>query len=258
MAPRTKKSAVRKALVHPELDGVWERGSVPDLTLIPACLDSDLYRRLTHPQRSLCDVRIRKFLAVVEILGVLNHVVTVREAVRVAFSCALLFAGRPDWNFPPGVKIRVSPVPFDKQFVPCPQGTYGGFVSPRTSELWLSTRDTALSFKETEGFHVPIHEFAHVLDHGVLGHTRKPDGVPGVVGVEGRRAWVEALERARLRAGTPADRPLLSAYAATKLCETFACSLEVFFERPREFRAWDAELYRLIADFLQQDPAAVR
>lgn len=257
MAPPLRKSR-KKLLYDAEFDRVWDPGHPPDARLLPIGLDCDMYRRLTSAQRLLCDVRIRKFLALTEILGVLNHVVTVREAVRVAFSCALLHAGRPEWEFPPKVSVRVSPVAFDKQLVPCPKGTMGGFVVARKSELWLSTRDAAFSFEHPDGYHLPIHEFAHVFDYGVLGSGKRFDGVPSVIGVEERRAWVEALARARTRAGTPPEKPFLRSYAATETCETFACSLEAFFERPREFRAWDAGFYRLIANLLQQDPAAVR
>ena len=257
MAPSLNKPRTTKA-PDARLDRVWDPRDIPESVQFAAALDCDLYRRLTPAQRQLCDVRIRKFLAVTEILGVLNHVVTVREAVRVAFSSAILYAGRPEWDFPPKVGVRVSPVGFDRRRVPCPQGTLGGFVMARTSELWLSTRDAAYSFERPDGYHLPIHEFAHVLDYGVLGAGKKFDGIPERIGVEGRRAWVEALARARKRAGTPPERPFLRAYAATETCETFACSMESFFERPREFRAWDATLYRLIADLLQQDPAAVR
>lgn len=247
-----------KKALHAELDRVWDPKDIPDARLFPACLDSDMYRRLTQPQRALCDVRTRKFLAVIEILGVLNHVVTVREAVRVAFSCAILYSGRPEWEFPPHVAVRVSPVPFDKKMVPCPMGKTWGFVMPGTAEVWLSTAHAAFSFEKDDSYHVPIHEFAHVVDFGILERGRTADGIPRLLGFHLRKRWIETLERARKRIARSAGGGVLDKYAEGSVSETFACALEAFFERPRDLRAWDADFYRQIADFLQQDPAAVR
>ncbi len=105
-------------------------------------------------------------------------------------------------------------------------------------------------------YNVVIHEFAHVLDmrDGV------PDGVPLLPTAADRQAWLAVL--------TPEyDRfcervvcgyeTVLDAYAAESPDEFFAVASEAFFVTPRELKEEQPALYRLLASFYRQDPAAL-
>jgi len=107
----------------------------------------------------------------------------------------------------------------------------------------------------TAAYNVVIHEFAHVLDmrDGV------PDGVPLLPTTRERAAWLAALipeyDRfcERLVCGY---ETVLDAYAAEAPDEFFAVASEAFFVTPRELKAEQPALYRLLASYYRQDPAA--
>jgi len=112
-----------------------------------------------------------------------------------------------------------------------------------------SGRDTS------DGLNLVLHEFAHQLD-GLDGAT---DGVPPLESNQQYRSWYRVTEREfrRLSANRQRGRvELLDHYGATNKAEFFAVATECFFERPRALQRRHAELYRVLADFYRQDPAA--
>lgn len=237
-------------------DQAWQRGQIPTPKVLRTCLRTDLFERLAHDHRRRCEELTCKFLGEVEIVGILQHVVSMKEAVRIAFSCAVLYAGRPDLDFPPPVKVRVSPLMFDENYLPTEaKGRWAGYVSARTAEVWLSTRMLHHSFKEHDGYHMPIHEFAHVLDFGILEPTRRADGIPRDLSLLKRAAWSRVLNRVRSRAGVKTDIFTMDPHAKNNAAEAFACATEAFFEQPRALRTWDDELYAMLSEFFRQDPA---
>ncbi len=63
-------------------------------------------------------------------------------------------------------------------------------------------------------------------------------------------------EYERLIEDTEAGRvTLLDDYGASNEAEFFAVATECFFELPRDMQAEHPELYSLLADYYQQDPA---
>ncbi|MBX3188551.1 MAG: zinc-dependent peptidase [Labilithrix sp.] len=119
---------------------------------------------------------------------------------------------------------------------------------------WDAVRGTMVN--ERDGHNVVLHEFAHQLDaeDGVV------DGAPDL----GKRAryatWARVLGDAyadlvaRIHAGRDTD---IDAYGATSPPEFFAVVTEMFFEKPARLKARHPELYATLADFYQQDPAAL-
>ena len=106
----------------------------------------------------------------------------------------------------------------------------------------------------TDGRNVVYHEFAHVLDmrDGVI------DGIPLQRTEHHDRVWRHALRRGvrqlrgKLRRGQPTA---LRAYGASHPAEFFAEATEVFFERPRDLRAYKPGVYRALQRYYRQDPA---
>jgi Mlc titration factor MtfA (ptsG expression regulator) len=105
-------------------------------------------------------------------------------------------------------------------------------------------------------YNVVIHEFAHVLDmcDGV------PDGVPLLATAEARQAWLAVLmpeyDRFCERVVCGYDT-VLDEYAAESPDEFFAVASEAFFVTPRELQQEQPALYRLLASYYRQDPAAL-
>jgi Mlc titration factor MtfA (ptsG expression regulator) len=131
---------------------------------------------------------------------------------------------------------------------------------PMIGESWergpviLSAADVELS-GEHDGVNVVIHEFAHKLDmlNGV------PDGFPPLHREMERGAWTQAFTVAFEDFGAKVEsgaETLIDPYAAESPAEFFAVVSEAFFEIPHVLRREYPEVYRQLAAFYRQDPAA--
>ena len=100
-----------------------------------------------------------------------------------------------------------------------------------------------------DGFHVGLHEFAHLLD---VEQTHF-DGVPRGLDPARSREWLEVVDKEldRLRRGKSALDP----YAGESPAEFLAVAVETFFERPLALRARHREVYAILRDYFGQDPA---
>lgn len=131
---------------------------------------------------------------------------------------------------------------------------------PMTGESWLAG-PVVLSWADAEmrgdehGYNVVIHEFAHKLD--ML--NGEANGFPPLHAGMDRGAWSRDFSaayedcRARLERGEPAR---IDPYAAESPAEFFAVLSEVFFEIPDAVLAEYPGVYRQLAAFYRQDPAA--
>lgn len=105
-----------------------------------------------------------------------------------------------------------------------------------------------------QGHDVVYHEFAHKLDmlDGVA------DGTPPLPDRAALRRWAEVCERefTALRERAAHGRPtFLDEYGATNEAEFFAVATEFFFDKPAAMQHHEPELYALLRDFYNQDPA---
>lgn len=104
------------------------------------------------------------------------------------------------------------------------------------------------------GVNVVYHEFAHKLDQ----LDGAADGMPPLPTRAARREWRQTLGTNYRRLRRRGSDGLVRGYAATNPAEYFAVTSEVFFIRPVELRDRLPRVYRRLADFYQQDPAARR
>lgn len=101
------------------------------------------------------------------------------------------------------------------------------------------------------GQNVIIHELAHHLDMAggmIDGTPPMEDGL--------RRRWIDICSAEYAISRGYHTSTVLRDYAATDPGEFFAVAAEVFFTRPVALREEKAELYGVLAEFFQQDPAA--
>jgi len=102
------------------------------------------------------------------------------------------------------------------------------------------------------GHNVVYHEFAHKLDmtNGIV------NGTPRLTDQSEMDRWVEvcSAEYHALRAGTGGS--LLRDYAGVNPGEFFAVATEIFFDHPCDMEREKPSLYRVLADFYRQHPAA--
>jgi Mlc titration factor MtfA (ptsG expression regulator) len=209
------------------------------------------YRRLEDRERARFETNVTLFL--LEQRMVAAHGATLDDETRllIAASAAMLCHGLPDWEWPAFRDIVVYPRAFDDGYQPGHHGTIAGMVHAQ-GPILISRRDLRHGFKKPfDGHNVALHELAHVMDFA----DGRADGLPADVSFISTAPWVEMvanrLKRVRRRKGPQALRQ----YAGTNEAELFAVAVEAFFERPRDLKAKDPDLYRMLADYFAQDPA---
>lgn len=198
----------------------------------------------------------------------------------VAASAATLLLGRPEWRLPTVRDIVIYPSAFAeetyKSFAADPHGTHPhaiGMVHAQgpillslpalehsyptdtpqaAAPLGLATR-SQLGLGEPVLPHVGLHEFAHVLDFIATGDRPTAAGVPAMLSPNAAARWHRQLsvERERLLAG----QSILSPYGLKNEAELFAVSVESFFQDALRMRVYHPDLYTLLSEFFNQDPA---
>ena len=132
-------------------------------------------------------------------------------------------------------------------------------AEPMSGESWLAG-PVILSWADAElrgasGYNVVIHEFAHKLDMQNGDANGFPPLHAGMDRGEWSRAFGAAYEdfrgRVERREATEIDP-----YAAESPAEFFAVLSEAFFETPGAVRSEYRDVYRQLAAFYRQDPAA--
>lgn len=130
---------------------------------------------------------------------------------------------------------------------------------PMSGESWLQG-PVILSWADARGtgyggYNVVIHEFAHKLD--ML--NGDANGYPPLHADMDRDAWARAFTAAYEDFCTRVERHdhvPIDAYAAENPAEFFAVLSESFFEAPFAVQRTYPEVYRQLALFYRQDPAA--
>lgn len=121
---------------------------------------------------------------------------------------------------------------------------------------WADMQACADDDGPTSAYNVVIHEFAHVLDM----RDGAPDGVPLLPNARAREAWLAVLmpefDRFCERVVCGYET-VLDPYAAEAPDEFFAVASEAFFVTPQALKEEQPALYRLLASYYRQDPAAL-
>lgn len=208
----------------------------------------DQYVRLPAALRSRFEAQVVRFAADHRVTGVETDV---HDEVRlfVAASAVTLTVGWPEFRWAKLTEVLVYPSDFGSDYS-FDDPELAGRTHPWGIVL-LSVPSLRKSFAEPhDGYHVGIHEFAHLLDLA----GGEFDGVP--VGMKPDRipTWLDLVERERRRVWR--TRHALRSYGAMSPAEFLAVGAEAFFENPQDVRRRHPELYGLLAEYFQQDPAA--
>lgn len=192
---------------------------------------------------------------------------TDEHRVLIASSAAMLLLGRPDWRLPTDRDIVIYPAAFQEETYTMDRHAHTlGMVHAQGPILFAldalensfprqpSWQPLHLPFSETPSppsSHVGLHEFAHVLDF--LGQQGRSTGVPVILPAQTQAVWHAQLsfERERLLAGNS----VLNPYGLKNEAEMFAVSVESFFQDAKRLQQLHPDLYRLLAEFFNQDPA---
>ncbi len=208
----------------------------------------DHYHRLPPELRRRFEEHVALFLAEKRITGV-EVEASLELRLLVAASAATLTAGweGDHWDHLAEVLLYRKDFGRDYSF---DENDLAGQAHP-WGTIILSVPRLEESFDDPDdGFHVGLHEFAHLLD---VEQTRF-DGVPRGLNAARSREWLEVVdhEMDRLRRG----KSVLDPYAGENPAEFLAVAVETFFERPLDLRQRHREVYAILRDYFGQDPAA--
>jgi MtfA peptidase len=208
----------------------------------------DHFNRLPRDLRSRFEHDMALFLDEKLITGV-GIEVTEELRLLVGASAIVLSVGWPRHEWDALTEVLLYPDDFDRDY------NFGGAERVGEAHAWgtviLSAPALEESFDDPEdGYHVGLHEFAHLLDLQ-LGEF---DGVPVGLGPARSREWAALVpeEMDRIRHG----RSVLDEYGAESPAEFFAVSVETFFELPSDLHDEHGALYGILAAYFGQDPAA--
>jgi Mlc titration factor MtfA (ptsG expression regulator) len=206
------------------------------------------YERLPTPLRRRFEDDVRLFLAEKRISGV-GIDATDDLRLLVAASAVTLSLGWPDYEWDQLTEVLLYPQDFDRDY---------GFDEPELAgeaHPWgtviLSVPALHESFADPwDAFHVGLHEFAHLLGLRETQIGAVPVGFPAAREQE----WLALVdrERERLRRG----KSVIDNYGEESPGEFMAVAVEAFFEISLALRQRHREVYTLLAEYFQQDPAA--
>jgi Mlc titration factor MtfA (ptsG expression regulator) len=208
----------------------------------------DHYLRLPPELKARFEDDLRLFLAETRITGI-EVEVTDELRLMVAASAITLSVGWPDFEWDAVTEVLLYPQDFGRDY------SFGTKELAGQAHAWGTLILSVPSLRESfahpdDGFHVGLHEFAHLLDME-QGHA---DGIPAGFPRQRVREWVElmAIEMDRLRRG----RSAIDSYGSEEPPEFLAVAVEAFFEIPLEVRRHHKQLYGLLQGYFRQDPAA--
>lgn len=208
----------------------------------------DHYDRLPPDLRARFEDDVRLFLADTRITGI-EVEVTDELRLLVAASAVTLSLGWPDFDWDGLSEVLLYPQDFGRDY------SFEVKELSGQAHAWGTVILSVPSLRESfahadDGYHVGLHEFAHLLDM----ERGEFDGIPAGFPAGRVREWLELVESEmdRLRRGKSA----IDTYGSDEPPEFLAVAVEAFFERPLEVRRRHRELYALLRDYFRQDPAA--
>jgi MtfA peptidase len=206
------------------------------------------YDRLPPDLRDRFEADVRLFVAEKRITGV-GIEASEELKLLVAASAVTLSVAWPDYEWDQLTEVLLYPQAFNRDY---------GFENPELAgeahgwgTVILSVPSLLRGFEDPhDGFHVGIHEFAHLVQ---LDHARFAK-IPLGLDAADSREWADRVEAEmdRVRRG----KSVLDPYAGENPSEFLAVAVEAFFEIPLALRARHREVYALLAAYFGQDPAA--
>ncbi len=230
--PREWKDFLKEhSLFYPRLNRLKRRRFERDIKLILA----------EHPVRTpdWCEVDFEK-----------------RLLIAAGFATVLM--GRPYWELPlPKTIVLVPGGNLDANLKPG-NGKYAAAATPDT--LYLTEKHLDVSFSDgMDGYNNIYHEIAHYFDmedgmgdgRPFFSHRLRLLEREHIVCDLWKRIIHYELEQ--VRKGELSFRP----HAAKNAGELFACSVELFFERPGELKRISFDLYFMLSKFFNIDPIKI-
>ena len=220
-----------------------------------------LYRHLPDALREQLHNDIKIFIAEKYFEGVGGLEITDEIKVTIAAEASLLLLNRKNSDYPGLSSILVYPSAYvAKQNIPVGSGVYLEGQSVRLGESWQhgsvvlawdNVKQGAMNSQD--GHNVVLHEFAHQLDQ----QEGASDGAPLLEKRSSYATWARIMskEYEQLRSNIEHHKKsVMDNYGATNPAEFFAVATETFFEKPRQLKKKEPDLYAELKDFYKVDP----
>jgi len=220
-----------------------------------------LYRHLPDALREQLHTDIKIFIAEKHFEGLGGLEITDEIKVTIAAEASLLLLNRKNSDYPGLSSILVYPSAYvAKQNIPVGSGVYLEGQSVRLGESWQhgsvvlawdNVKQGAMNSQD--GHNVVLHEFAHQLDQ----QEGASDGTPLLEKRSSYATWARIMskEYEQLRSNIEHHKKsVMDYYGATNPAEFFAVATETFFEKPRQLKKKEPDLYDELKDFYKVDP----
>lgn len=220
-----------------------------------------LYRKIPLYLRERLDGLINRFHDEVQFVGRDGFEVTEEARLVIAAQACMLIMARPERWFPTLQSVILYPAAFKSKAKKFDGYVERGDVRVHSGESWMRgpvvlAWDHAAfgALVDDDGRNVVLHEFAHQLDEA----TGVSDGAPLLDDNQNAARWGRVFQDAyqRLQQNARAGRPsVFDNYGATAPAEFFAVAVETFFEKSREMRTEEPQVYKEMAQYFGFDPA---
>lgn len=221
-----------------------------------------VYNALPHDHRIKLKRKMTEFIPSVYWEGAKGLELTERMIVIIAAQACLLIINMKGLPFSRLKTVIVFPEAFLHESTDSEDGVIVTESRHRVSGLSYGRGTVSLAWEETQfggrcmrdGQNVVFHEFAHQLDQA----SGYANGAPVLQRPEFYGEWYEVMrdEFERLIRDSENDKvTLLDDYGATDPAEFFAVATETFFEKARKMRKRYPDLYRVMKQYYQLDPA---
>ena len=130
---------------------------------------------------------------------------------------------------------------------------WGGWAGRHDVDLYWNACLTGMKWGG-DNHNVILHEFAHVLDQA---DDAQAQSIPVTEDSVARPKWEELFKREypRIKAAYKVGRAhAIREYALSDEAEFFTCATESFFERPKELKKYNPEIYDILEDYYGLDP----
>ncbi len=206
----------------------------------------EFYRQLPDKSKKIFEYRVSRFRELTEFIPRDMSAVSEEMEILISASAVQLTFGFDNVFLDHFERIIIYP---DQFFSTSGQRFHKGEVNPQAKAIVLSWKHFVEGYAAKEGINLGLHEMAHALQ---LENIIMNDEF-GFMDDDDIRVWQQlaAEEIVRINTGTG---KFFRAYGGVDHAEFFAVAVENYFERPKEFKAYDVKLYNTMCRLLKQDP----
>ncbi|MFY0605720.1 MAG: zinc-dependent peptidase [Cyclobacteriaceae bacterium] len=204
------------------------------------------YGYLPPKSQRIFEKRVAKFMALKEFIPRNMSAVTEEMKVLISASAIQLTFGFPNVFLSYFKHIIVFP---DQFYSNEGRNFHKGEVNPKVQAVVLSWKHFVEGYAGSEGINLGLHEMAHALRLENIVMNQEYN----FLNPEAILQW-QVLADQQMALVKSGETLFFRNYGSTDKEEFFAVAVELFFERPGDFMNYSSQLYKALANVLNQDP----